>query len=132
MKTLPTDDFQVFIKPVGARCNLRCGYCYYLPTGDLYESGATSAVMDDETLENCIRQHFAASTSDTVLFTWHGGEPLLAGIDFYEKALSFQRKYVPEGKHFLNGIQTNGTLITEAWCRFFAANEFIAGLSIDR
>ena len=121
-----TDDFQVFIKPVGARCNLKCSYCYYKGTGDNVNS-----VMNDETLENCIKQHFSSSSGDTVLFTWHGGEPLLAGIDFYEKVLSIQRKYLPQGKSFLNGIQTNGTMLTKEWCSFFAANGFIVGVSID-
>ena len=87
--------------------------------------------MDDKTLENCIRQHFLASSGDTILFTWHGGEPLLAGIDFYKKALSFQKKYLPKGKSFLNGIQTNGTILTKDWCEFFAANGFSVGISID-
>ena len=121
MATLLTDDFQVFIKPVGARCNLRCSYCYYIEKYDIYGSNEKS-VMDDKTLENCIKQHFSASSGDTVLFTWHGGEPLLAGIDFYERVLAIQKKYLPQGKNFLNGIQTNGTLITKEWCEFFAAS----------
>ena len=87
--------------------------------------------MDDETLENYIKQHFLASSGDTVLFTWHGGEPLLAGIDFYKKALCLQKKYLPVGRTFLNGIQTNGTLITKEWCEFFAENRFVIGISID-
>ena len=91
----------------------------------------TVSVMNDETLENCIRHHFLASSGNTVLFTWHGGEPLLAGIDFYEKVLSIQKKHLPQGKNFLNGIQTNGTMITEEWGAFFAANGFIIGISMD-
>jgi len=87
--------------------------------------------MNDETLENCIKQHFLASSGDTVLFTWHGGEPLLAGIDFYKKALSIQKRYLPKGKSFLNGIQTNGTMLTKEWCEFFAVNGFSVGISMD-
>lgn len=130
MATLITDDFQVFIKPVGARCNLKCSYCYYLGKGDVANKGA-APVMNDATLEECIRQHFEASSGGTVLFTWHGGEPLLAGIDFYEKALILQKKHIPKGKTFMNGIQTNGTLITEEWCEFLATNRFTVGISID-
>jgi len=130
MYTELTDDFQVFVKPVGARCNLRCRYCYYLDKGGICgEDGAE--LMDDETLENYVRHHFAASTSDTVLFTWHGGEPLLAGIDFYYKALMFQKKHLPYGKNFINDIQTNGTLITKEWGAFFAENNFTVGISLD-
>ena len=140
---IPTvDDFQVFIKPVGARCNLRCDYCYYLGKGvvresddDLKSVGAcrpdSNAVMDDVTLENYIRHNFSASSGETTVFTWHGGEPLLAGIDFYKKAVAFQKKYLPLGKNFLNGIQTNGTLITKEWCEFFAENGFTVGISLD-
>ena len=125
-----TDNFQIFIKPVGARCNLRCSYCYYLCKVGV--SGSDShAIMDNKTLENYIRQHFLASSADTVLFTWHGGEPLLAGIDFYKKAVAIQKKYLPSGKRFLNGIQTNGTLITNEWCDFFAENGFSVGISLD-
>ena len=124
--TFLTDDFQVFIKPVGARCNLRCSYCYYIKN-----VSDVKTVMNDETLEKCIKQHFSASSGDTVLFTWHGGEPLLAGIDFYKKAISIQKRYIPEGKRFLNGIQTNATLLTKEWCDFFATNEFSVGISMD-
>ena len=133
MKTIEAnivDDFQVFIKPVGARCNLQCSYCYYSEKAEIYGMDPIP-VMDDETLENCIQQHFSASSGDIVLFTWHGGEPLLAGIDFYEKALSIQKKYLPQGKRFLNGIQTNGTLISKEWCKFFSENEFVIGISMD-
>jgi uncharacterized protein len=87
--------------------------------------------MNDETLENCIKQLFGASSGNTVLFTWHGGEPMLAGIEFYEKALSFQKKHLPLGKRFINGMQTNGTLITKAWCEFLAGNGFVVGISMD-
>lgn len=130
METLITEDFQIFIKPVGARCNLRCGYCYYLEKSSLYDYNI-QVVMNDKTLGNCIKQHYSASSGDTVLFTWHGGEPLLAGIDFYEKALSIQRRYLPKGKSFVNGVQTNGTMVTKEWCEFFAANGFTVGISID-
>jgi len=122
-----TEDFQLFLKPVGARCNLRCSYCYYIDNSHLYES----AVMSDETLESCVKQLFAASRADTVLFTWHGGEPLMAGMEFFEKAIYFQKKHLPQGKRFVNGIQTNGTLITREWCTFLAAHQFIVGISID-
>ena len=130
MYTDVTDDFQVFVKPVGARCNLQCGYCYYLDKGNVCGPDSKS-LMDDVTLENYIKHHYAASTSDTVLFTWHGGEPLLAGIDFYRKAVAFQKKHLPQGKHFLNGIQTNGTLVTKEWGAFFAENGFTVGISFD-
>jgi uncharacterized protein len=87
--------------------------------------------MDDETLEACIRQHFEASADDTVMFSWHGGEPLLAGISFFRKATELQKKYKPAGKNVVNGIQTNGTLLNDEWCMFFKEENFIIGISID-
>jgi uncharacterized protein len=123
-------DFQVFIKPAGARCNLGCHYCYYLGKKELYPSG-NEWRMSDSNLEKCIIQHFIAAHGDTVNFSWHGGEPLLAGIDFYKKAVALQKKYKPAGSAFNNGIQTNGTLITDEWCRFLASEKFAVGISLD-
>jgi uncharacterized protein len=123
-------EFQVFVKPVGALCNLDCQYCYYLKKSDLYKPGRISR-MPEDLLERYIECHIAASTEDPVFFSWHGGEPTLAGIDFYKKAVSLQQKYISGGKKVLNGIQTNATMIDNDWCRFFADNEFYIGVSID-
>jgi uncharacterized protein len=123
-------DFQVFIKPAGARCNLGCHYCYYLGKKDLHIA-AEGWRMSDSILEKCIIQHFIAARGNTVNFSWHGGEPLLAGIDFYKKAVALQKKHNPPGSAFNNGIQTNGTLLTDEWCRFLAAEGFIVGVSLD-
>ncbi len=123
-------DFQIFVKPVGAACNLGCTYCYYLEKKDLYQ-GEGSLMMSDEILEEYIKQHIEASSDDQVFFSWHGGEPLLAGIDFFRKAVALQKENLPSGRSALNGIQTNGTLINEEWCRFFKTENFIIGISID-
>ena len=124
------DDFQIFVKPVGAVCNLGCTYCYYLNKKDLYESSG-SLRMSDDILEKYIKQHIEASSDDTIFFSWHGGEPLLAGIDFYRKVVSMQKKNLPSGRKVLNGIQTNGTLLDEEWCHFLKSENFIIGISID-
>jgi uncharacterized protein len=87
--------------------------------------------MTDDILEEYIVQHIIASTETIINFSWHGGEPLLAGIDFYKKVLDFQAVHRPEGKIIINGIQTNGTLINDKWSRFFADHQFIIGISID-
>jgi uncharacterized protein len=124
------NDFQIFVKPVGATCNLGCTYCYYLNKKDLYYD-QDSFRMSDEILEEYIIQHIQASSDETIMFSWHGGEPLLAGIDFYRKAVSIQQKYLPSGRHALNGIQTNGTLLDDEWCSFLKSENFIIGISID-
>ncbi len=123
-------EFQVMVKPIGSVCNIDCKYCYYLSKRDLYP-GAASFKLEEAVLERYIIQHIAASPKDTVLFSWHGGEPTILGVDYYRRILELQRKHAPPGKEILNGIQTNGTLIDEAWCEFLAKEKFYVGLSLD-
>lgn len=123
-------DFQIFAKPVGSACNLKCRYCYYLGKNDLYPD-TSHYTMTDDILEKYIVQHIEASTGTIISFSWHGGEPLLAGIEFYRKVLRLQSKFKPAGKTIVNGLQTNGTLINEEWCRFLEKESFIIGISID-
>lgn len=120
--------FAAVCKPVGAACNLVCTYCYYLDKGE--PSGLRLSVMDDALLERFVRQHIEANAAPEVTFCWHGGEPLLAGIPFYRRALALQRRY-GGGKTIRNTIQTNGTLVDDAWSRFFAGEGFLVGLSLD-
>lgn len=122
--------FQIFVKPVGALCNLDCSYCYYLKNN---ESGLTNHnLMSDELLERYISQHIKYSLAEPVcFFSWHGGEPTLAGINFYRKAVAFQKKYASQNQLVLNGIQTNGTLITNEWAEFLAKENFSVGISLD-
>lgn len=119
----------VMLKPAGAHCNLACKYCYYQEKNKLYPT-AQRHLMSDEMLEQFTREYIEAQTMNQVLFTWHGGEPLLRSIDFYRKALSLQQKYAG-GRRIDNVIQTNGTLLTDEWCEFFAQNHWLVGISID-
>lgn len=119
----------VMLKPAGAHCNLACKYCYYLEKNKLYPT-AQRHLMSNEMLEQFTREYIEAQTMNQVLFTWHGGEPLLRSLDFYRKALSLQQKYAG-GRRIDNVIQTNGTLLTDEWCEFFAQNHWLVGISID-
>ena len=119
----------VMLKPAGAHCNLACKYCYYLEKNKLYPT-AQRHLMSNEMLEQFTREYIEAQTMNQVLFTWHGGEPLLRSIDFYRKALSLQQKYAGS-RRIDNVIQTNGTLLTDDWCDFFAQNHWLVGISID-
>ena len=119
----------VMLKPAGAHCNLACKYCYYLEKNNLYQNSHRH-LMTDEILEQFTREYIEAQTMPQVLFTWHGGEPLMRSIDFYKKALALQKKYA-HGKQIDNVIQTNGTLLTDEWCEFFAKNHWLVGISID-
>ena len=119
----------VMLKPAGAHCNLACKYCYYLEKNNLYQN-SNRHLMSDEMLEQFTREYIEAQTMPQVLFTWHGGEPLMRSIDFYKKALALQKKYA-NGKQIDNVIQTNGTLLTDEWCEFFAQNHWLVGISVD-
>ena len=117
------------LKPVGAVCNLRCKYCYCLEKKDLYPD-SKNYIMSDDLLESFIEQYLNAQTMQEVMFTWHGGETLMRNRSFYQKALELQRKY-GRGRQIANSIQTNGTLLTDDWCKFFKDNNFLVGISVD-
>ena len=87
--------------------------------------------MTDEVLETYIQQHIDATGGGEVFFSWHGGEPMMAGIDFYRRAVAMQKRLAPPGCRIVNGIQTNATLISEEWCRFFRDERFYVGVSLD-
>lgn len=120
--------FTSMVKPVGSLCNMRCKYCYYLDKAALYDYHEPK--MDDGLLELYIRRNIEGNASPVLSFAWHGGEPLLAGIDFYKKAVALQKKYA-EGREVENSIQTNGLLVNREWCDFFRDNNFLVGISID-
>jgi len=117
----------VMLKPVGSRCNLHCRYCYYLEKSRLYPN---QEPLSEELLETFIQQYIESQTMPQVLFTWHGGEPLLRPLAFYRRALELQQRYA-WGRQIDNCLQTNGTLLTDEWCEFLRENRFLVGISID-
>ena len=120
--------FNLMIKPAGSLCNLDCSYCYYLDNSAIY--GGREPRMSREMLEAVIREYIRANEVPEVTFNWHGGEPLVLGMDFYREALALQRRYA-DGKVVHNTLQTNGTLLTREWADFFAQNGFLIGISLD-
>ncbi len=122
--------FNIMCKPVCGVCNLDCSYCYYtMKPSELYP-GPHKFHMTDEVLDTYTRQYIDALPTH-VDFGWQGGEPLLAGKDFYRKAVGFQRQYGKDGQEIANALQTNGTLLDDEWCEFLAENHFLVGLSLD-
>ena len=122
--------FQIFVKPAGAVCNLACLYCYYLDKKQLYSNDIPFR-MPDDMLEAYIRQHIQAYPDSTIRFSWHGGEPTMLGLDYFRKILEIQKPYSTNKRRIINGIQTNGTLLNDEWCRFLAEHNFSVGLSMD-
>jgi len=119
----------VMLKPVGATCNLRCKYCYYTGKKDLYPN-QKQHVMSESLLETFVKHYLESQTAPQAMFTWHGGEALMRGIDFYKRALILQQQY-GQGRQIDNCLQTNGVLLDDEWCRFFKAHNFLIGISID-
>lgn len=120
--------FQVMLKPAGSSCNLDCTYCYYLEKKNLFGEGPFR--MSEDLLEKYTRQFIETQQVPVVTFTWQGGEPTLMGIDFFRKAIEFQKKYQGD-KKIENAFQTNGTRLNDEWCGFFSENSILVGVSID-
>lgn len=124
--------FNLIAKPISYLCNLDCHYCFYLSKAQLYHNTQEHR-MSDETLNLFIRQYISRQPATTreLHFIWQGGEPTLLGVDFFKKAVAYQKKYSRDGMIIYNSFQTNGVLINEDWCSFFKDNNFLVGISID-
>ncbi|HLJ57780.1 MAG TPA: radical SAM protein, partial [Chthonomonadaceae bacterium] len=124
----------IMTKPIGPICNLDCTYCFYLEKEAMYEQEGRrerpSWQMPDDVLESYIRQYIEQQEIPEISFAWQGGEPTLLGVRFFRRVVELQRKYAG-GKRIVNALQTNGTLLDDAWCAFLAENGFLVGLSID-
>lgn len=119
----------VVAKPMGPACNLNCEYCFYLEKKALFGEGEHCR-MSDAVLSSFIENYVISQPTPVVEFVWQGGEPTLAGLDFFRKVVREQKKYRGE-KTIRNSLQTNGTLLTDEWCAFLKKNEFMVGISLD-
>lgn len=126
----PIKRMHVMAKPIGALCNLNCSYCYYLSKQKLLGIPRDQHIPDD-VLETFIRQYIEGQNYKEVVFSWQGGEPTLLGLDFFRKVVALEKKYCPPHVRCENDLQTNGTLLDDAWCEFLYEENFLTGLSID-
>lgn len=119
----------VMMKPASGLCNMACDYCFYCDESRKRER-ASYGMMSEETLRNVIRRTMLNAAGE-ISFAYQGGEPSLRGLDFYRKAVEFQKHYNRSGLRVHNAFQTNGYALDESWCRFFTENRFLVGLSVD-
>jgi uncharacterized protein len=106
-------------------CNIDCRYCY-LPDRN------SKAVVARETLANLFSRVFASGwVGECLSVIWHAGEPMVLPIAFYRDAFQMIDRLKPANLTVAHSFQTNGTLIDEAWCAFFADHHVNLGVSID-
>jgi len=117
------------IKPAGAACNLDCKYCFFLLKKNLYPNSRFR--MSDELLEHFTRQYLVSLRVPQATIAWQGGEPTLMGLDFFRRSVEYARTYQKPGTAVEFTMQTNGTLLDDAWCEFFREQNFLIGLSLD-
>jgi uncharacterized protein len=129
LKLRGPDSFSIMVKPTGPVCNLNCTYCYYLEKKRLFGE-KNNFRLTDELLENFIKYYIDAIKVPVVTFIWQGGEPTLLGLDYFRNVIRLQKKYA-NGKSIENAFQTNGTMLTDDWCKFFTDNKILVGISID-
>ena len=120
---------KMLITPVDFSCNMACGYCYN-------GSARTSCVQDPktismDTLYRIFDEAYPLMKTDNLVVIWHGGEPLLAGKDFYREAIKVQKIAAKNRYHVINCLQTNGTLIDEEWIDLFSQLKIGPSVSID-
>ena len=119
----------VMAKPTGPLCNLNCEYCFYLEKQVLF-SAKEKFRMSDDVLRAFITNYIGSQPTPVVEFVWQGGEPTLLGIDFFKRVVELQKQFAGV-KTITNSLQTNGTLLTDEWCRFLEKHNFMVGISLD-
>ncbi|MDP5274821.1 anaerobic sulfatase maturase [Chengkuizengella axinellae] len=117
----------VMWKTVSNYCNLACDYCYFNGCNGMK---AEEVKIQTHLLQKFIKQYMKG-VNKVASFAWQGGEPLLAGLDFFYDVVEMQVAFAPPHTSINNVIQTNGTLINEQWARFFKQYNFLVGVSID-
>ena len=120
----------IMIKPASSLCNLRCKYCFYCDVAETRDV-ANFGLMTDSTAENLIKSALEFANGDSVAFAFQGGEPLIAGLDYFRNFVKTVKENNNKNSRIFFSLQTNGTLITDEWCDFFRKNEFLIGLSLD-
>lgn len=120
----------IMLKPSSSMCNLKCEYCFYSSLSSERKE-YSKGFMNLKTAENVIRSAAEITKGTEIVFIFQGGEPMLSNLEFYKGFIDLADKYNVYNSHITYCFQTNGTLITEEWCRFFKENNFLVGVSLD-
>ncbi len=123
------EGLHIVAKPAGSKCNIACDYCFYLEKEALYPE-TPKPRMSDEVLARYIDNYVASQPTPVVEFVWQGGEPILMGLEFFERVVALQAPH-RSAKTIRNALQTNGMLLDDNWCAFLKQHEFIVGISLD-
>ena len=123
------ENLSILIKPVSGSCDSRCRYCFYADITNSREIKNRGA-MSLELLELIVQKALTATTKSCA-FGFQGGEPTLAGLDFFRALIEFEKKHNTNGVKIFHALQTNGARIDNAWASFLAEHDFLTGLSID-
>lgn len=119
----------ILIKPASGNCNLSCEYCFYKDSMSK-RTEKNCKFMAEETLEEVIKKALAKAKG-TCTIAYQGGEPTLRGIEFFKKAIAYEKKYNINNVKINHSLQTNGYLIDEHWAKFLSENNFLVGVSLD-
>ena len=119
----------LLVKPASSLCNMRCKYCFYADVSS-HRDIKSFGIMNEDTLSRMVRRAFAIA-EESVSFGFQGGEPTVAGLEWFKKLISYEKQYNSKGLRVSNALQTNGYLIDEEWCKFLHDNNFLVGLSLD-
>ena len=120
----------IMIKPASSLCNLRCKYCFYCDVSAQRED-FSFGIMKEETAENLIKSALKFADGDSVAFAFQGGEPLIAGFEYFNNFVKTVEKYNTKNSEIFYSLQTNGTLVDNDFAKFFRENKFLIGLSLD-
>ena len=120
---------QLLIKPASGMCNLRCRYCFYYDVTQNREQ-ENYGMMSGKTLENLVQKSLSYAEGSCG-FAFQGGEPTLAGLDFYKDLIRLVEQYNTRKIAVSYSLQTNGYNLGEEWAEFFAEHKFLVGVSLD-
>ena len=120
----------IMIKPASSLCNLRCKYCFYCDVA-AHRDEFSLGKMEISTAENLIKSALSFAGGCSVAFAFQGGEPLIAGKEYFKSFVALVDKYNTKNSQIYYSVQTNGTLVDDEWAGFFRENKFLVGLSLD-